>query len=433
VKTYSRVELAALPALAPGFDWPAWLAATGIAGGTRDVIVHQPSYVGVVAAELDAVPLATWKAYLRARLLHSFAPYLAAPFVDARFAFAGTALTGRAENVARWKRGVALVEESLGESLGKLYVDAYFPPASKARMEKLVANLLAACGESIDSAEWMSPQTKNEARAKLATFAPKIGYPKRWIDYGTLRTRRGDLVGNVERAREFDYARDLAKLGKPVDRDEWFMTPQTVNAYYNPSLNEIVFPASVLQPPMFDPDADDAVNYGAIGSVIGHEISHGFDDSGSQFDGSGNLRQWWSEEDRRRFEARTRRLATQYAAFEPLPGYHLNGELTLGENIADNAGLAMAYKAWQRSLNGQPSPTIDGLSGDQRFFYGFAQTWRGKTRAAALLAQIKSDPHAPDEFRVIGALRNHPAYYTTFGVKPGDKMYLAPADRVSLW
>ena len=433
VKAYTRVDLAALAALAPGFDWPPWLAATGLAGRTGDVVVRQPSYLATVAAQLSATPLSVWKAYLRTHVLGSYASFLARDFVDARFAYVGTTLSGTTENLPRWKRAVGFVEESAGESLGKLYVDAYFPPASKARMEKLVANLLAAYRDSIDAIDWMSPATKQEAQAKLATFAPKIGYPKRWIDYGALETRKGDLIGNVRRAREFAYARDLAKLGKPVDRDEWFITPQTVNAYYNASLNEIVFPASVLQPPFFDPGADDAVNYGAIGAIIGHEISHGFDDEGSQFDGTGNLRVWWTDEDRRRFEAKTRILVAQYSAFSPFAGYHVNGELTLGENIADNAGLEIAYKAYHRSLAGKPAPVIDGTSGDERFFYGFAQAFRGKARDAVLLTQIKSDPHSPDEFRVNGTVRNHPAFYATFAVKPGDPMYLPPEQRVSIW
>jgi predicted metalloendopeptidase len=433
VKAYTRVELVALAPLAPGFDWPAWLGAAGLAGKTGDVIVQQPSYLATVAAQLAATPLPVWKAYLRTHLLSSYASFLARDFVDARFAFVGTTLSGTTENLPRWKRAVGFVEASAGESLGKLYVDAYFPPASKARMERLVANLLAAYRESIDAIDWMSPATKKEAQAKLATFAPKIGYPKRWIDYSALETKKGDLIGNVRRAREFDYARELAKLGKPVDRDEWFLTPQTVNAYYNASLNEIVFPASVLQPPFFDPAADDAVNYGAIGAIIGHEISHGFDDEGSQFDGTGNLRVWWTDEDRKRFDAKTRILVSQYSAFSPFAGYHVNGELTLGENIADNAGLEIAYKAYHRSLAGKPAPVIDGTSGDERFFYGFAQAFRGKARDAVLLTQMKSDPHSPDEFRVNGAVRNHPAFYATFAVKPGDPMYLPPEQRVSIW
>ena len=433
VKTYNKTATGSLAALAPALDWPQWLAATGIADRTPDVVVSQPSHLGALSTQLAATPLPTWRAYLRTHLLHSYAPYLGREFVAAHFAYTGTALAGTTENKPRWKRGISLVDGSVGESLGKLYVEKHFPPESKARMEQLVANLLAAYRESIDSIDWMGPATKREAQAKLATFAPKIGYPKRWIDYGTLEIRRGDLAGNVVRAREFAWQRDVAKLGKPVDRDEWFMTPQTVNAYYNASLNEIVFPASVLQPPLFDPRADDAVNYGAIGAVIGHEISHGFDDKGSQYDGTGNLRVWWTEEDRKRFDAKTKILVDQYSAFSPVPGYRINGELTLGENIADNSGLEIAYKAYRRSLAGRPAPVIDGMSGDERFFYGFAQVYRSKVRESLLLTWIKSDPHSPDEFRVTGVARNHPAFYSTFGVRPGDGMYLPPEQRVTIW
>jgi putative endopeptidase len=433
VKAYNRFELAALTPLAPGLDWSAWLAETGLASRSGDVIVAQPSYLGALASQLTATPIATWRSYLRTRLLDSYARYLNKDFVDARFAFYGVVLSGRTENQPRWKRGIALVEDGEGEALGKLYVGKYFSADAKARMEKLVANLLASYRESIDTLAWMSPATRKEAQAKLALFTPKIGYPKRWIDYGTLEIRKDDLAGNVKRARAFEYARNLAKLGKPIDRDEWGMTPQTVNAYYNARLNEIVFPASVLQPPFFDPNADDAVNYGAIGAIIGHEISHGFDDKGSQFDGTGNLREWWTSDDRKRFDAKTQLLVAQYSAFAPFAGYTVNGELTLGENIADNSGLEIAYKAYHRSLAGKPAPTIDGTTGDERFFYGFAQAFRGKVRDAALLAQIKSDPHSPDEFRVNGTVRNHPAFYATFGVKPGDAMYLPPDKRVSIW
>ena len=433
VKTYNRVDLAGLAPLAPGFDWPAWLAATGIAGKSGDVIVAQPSYLAGMAAQLSATPLPVWRAYLRVRLLNGYAGFLGKEFVDARFAFVGATLSGTTENLPRWKRGIGLVEGSVGESLGKLYVDAYFPTDSKGRMEKLVANLLATYRESIDAIDWMSPATKKEAQAKLATFAPKIGYPKRWLDYSAIEMRPGDLVGNVTRARAFKFRRGLDKLGKPIDRDEWILTPQTVNAYYNPLLNEVVFPASVLQPPFFDPTADDAINYGAIGAIIGHEISHGFDDEGSQFDGTGNLREWWTAEDRARFDAKTKMLVAQYSAFSPIAGYNVNGELTLGENIADNSGVEIAYKAYRRSLGGKPAPVIDGKTGDERFFDGFAQAFRGKVRDAALLAQIKSDPHSPDEFRVNGVLRNHEPFYRTFGLKPGDSLYLPPEKRVSIW
>ena len=433
VKVYNKVPVGALGELAPGFDWPAYLAAIGVAGKAGDVIVRQPAYMPVVAVQLAATPLPVWKAYLRTHLLNAYAPYLGKAYVDARFAFSGTTLLGLTENTARWKRGVALVQASEGEAAGKLYVARYFPPESKARMEKLVANLLAAYGDSIDSLDWMSPDTKREAKAKLAQFTPKIGYPDHWIDYGSLVIRRDDLLGNVVRARAFEEDRNLAKLGQPVDRREWHMTPQTVNAYYNPTLNEVVFPAAILQPPFFDPNVDDAVNYGGIGAVIGHEISHGFDDSGSQYDGTGNLRLWWTPEDRGRFSLKTKSLVEEYSAFSPVPGYTINGGLTLGENIADNSGLEIAYKAYHASLNGKQPRVIDGTTGDQRFFYGFAQVFRAKSREAALLSQIKSDPHSPEEFRVNGAVRNHPAFYTTFNVKPGDAMYLPPEKRVSIW
>ena len=435
VKAYNPVAVKDLPALAPHIDWAAYLAAAGLVGKTPDVLVRQPSYVRGLDALLASVPLATWKAYARVRLLDGYAAYLSPAFVDARFAFNGVVLRGTTRNQPRWRRGVRLVDESLGEAVGKLYVAQHFPPESKQRMQAMVDNLLATFGESLDTLAWMSPATRQEARAKLAKLHAKIGYPSRWIAYDSLVIERGDLVGNVMRARRFEDARQVAKLGRPVDRDEWNgATPQTVNAYYDPSMNEVLFPAAYLQPPNFIPEADDAANYGAIGSTIGHEISHAFDDEGSQYDGDGNLRDWWTAEDKAQFRAKTAALVKQYDAFLAVPpNYHVNGELTLGENIADNSGLQIAWKAWQRSLGGKPSPVIAGMTGEQRFFYGFAQSWSGKVREAALLAQIKSDPHAPDEFRVLGVLRNHPNFYTTFGVKPGDKMYLAPADRVSIW
>ena len=433
-RTYNPLDAAGLAKLAPAIDWSGLLGEAGLAGSKGNtVVVRQPSYLAGVGALAATTPIATWKAYARTHLLHAYAPYLGQAFVDARFAFAGTALTGTPQNRPRWQRGVTLVQDSLGEALGRLYVTKHFPAENKARMERLVAALLAAYKLSIAQLDWMSPATRREAQAKLATFSPKIGYPKRWVDYSALKIARGDLAGNVKRARAFEAERDIAKLGGPVDRDEWRMTPQTVNAYYSATANEIVFPAAILQPPYFDASADDAVNFGAIGAVIGHEISHGFDDKGSQYDGQGNLRDWWSAEDRARFAAKTRVLVAQYAAFVPVPGYTLNGELTLGENIADNSGLEIAYKAWRASLGGKAAPVIDGLSGDQRFFYGYAQLRRGKARDEVLLRQIKSDPHSPNEFRVTGSVRNHPAFYSTFDVKPGDKMYLMPQDRVSIW
>ncbi|WP_288378352.1 M13 family metallopeptidase [uncultured Massilia sp.] len=433
VKAYNKVEIAKLAEMAPGFDWNAWLAAAGIAGKADYVIVSQPSYLKGMAEVLNRVPLATWKTYLRLHTVNGYAGYLSKAFVDQRFAFYGTTLSGAPQLEPRWKRGVSTIEGSLGDAVGKLYVKEHFPAERKARMEVLVKNLLEAYKQSIDTLDWMSPATKKEAQAKLAKFTPKIGYPNKWKDYSALTVKRDDLVGNVMRSREVEYNRELNKLGKPIDRDEWGMTPQTVNAYYNPELNEIVFPAAILQPPFFDANADDAVNYGGIGAVIGHEISHGFDDQGSQYDGDGNMRNWWTEEDGKRFAEKTKVLIAQYASYSPLPGYNVNGELTLGENIGDNSGLAVAYKAYKLSLKGKKAPVINGLSGDQRFFMGWGQVWRAKMREPAQINQVKTDPHSPAQFRANGTLKNQPGFYEAFGVKPGDKMYLAPKDRVIIW
>ncbi|HSV69459.1 MAG TPA: M13 family metallopeptidase [Methylibium sp.] len=433
IKRYNRTDVAALPDVAAGLDWPAFLAEARLAGRTPDVIVSQPSFFAALGRLVETAPLADWQAYAKLRLLSAWAPFLGKAFVDERFGFAGTVLRGTPQNLPRWERGASLVQESLGEAVGQLYVARHFPPSSKARMEQLVANLMAAYQSSIDGLSWMGPETKREARAKLAAFALKVGYPKRWIDYASIVVRRDDLVGNVMRAREFDYDHDAGKLGRPIDRDEWGMTPQTVNAYYNPSMNEIVFPAAILQPPFFDPKADDAVNYGAIGAVIGHEISHGFDDQGSQYDAQGNLRNWWSAEDRTRFTALADMLVEQYGRFEPVPGYRLNGRQTLGENIADNAGLAIAWKAWRLSLGGKEAPVIDGLSGEQRFFYGYAQIWRTKWREERLIEQVKAGVHSPGEFRANGSVRNQGAFHDTFGTQPGDAMHLPPEQRVTIW
>lgn len=433
VRIYNRIELGRLPELAPALDWLAFNAATGVAGKTPDLIVGQPVYLRGLSSLLQSAPLDAWKAYALVRLLDDYAPYLGRDFTSARFVFRGMTLQGLTVQKPRRERGVALVDVSLGEALGRRYVEKHYSPAARARIETMVANLLEACRQGITGSDWMSAPTRAEALAKLATFRAKIGQPKRWIDYSTLKIERDDLVGNVLRARAFDFELGLARLGRPVDRGEWSTTPQTVNAYYSASMNEIVFPAAILQPPAFDALADDAVNYGAIGAIIGHEISHGFDDEGSQYDGAGNLRDWWSKQDKARFASKTAALVEQYGAYSPLPGYKIDGELTLGENIADNAGLAIAYKAWQIALGGKPSPVIDGLSGDARFFLGWAQQWRGKVRDEALLQQLKSDPHSPDEYRVNGAVRNHPAFGPAFGVKRGDPMYLAPEAQVSIW
>ncbi len=433
VKRYNKMEISKLAEIAPGYDWKAALGATGIAAKTDTVIVAQPSYMTEFAKLVESTPLESWKAYFEWQLLRDASPYLSKDFDQANFAFYGTVLTGVTEQQPRWKRGVGVVEGAIGEGLGKLYVAKYFPAERKARMEELVKNLLVAYKQSIDSIDWMGPETKKQAQDKLAKFTPKIGYPNKWKDYSKLQFKAGDLIGNLGRATEFAYNRNLEKLGKPIDKEEWGMTPQTVNAYYRPTANEIVFPAAILQPPFFDMKADDAVNYGAIGAVIGHEISHGFDDSGSQYDGNGNLRDWWTAEDRAAFKVKADAMVKQYSAYEPVPGYNINGKLTLGENIADNSGLAIAYKAYKISLGGKPSPVIDGLSGEQRVFMGFGQVWRTKMREQQALVQIKTDPHSAGRFRANGTVVNQPAFYEAFGVKEGDKMYVKPEDRIIIW
>ena len=433
VKTYDKVSTQDLPGKAPGFDWSAYLAASGIGAKSSNVVLYQDSYIRQFGALFEKTPLPVWKSYFRWHTLRNYARFLDARFVDRNFAFYGTILSGIPQNRPRWQRGVSLVNEAIGEALGRVYVEKYFPPESKARMERLVANLLAAYKQGIDQLDWMGKDTRKEAQAKLAKITPKIGYPVKWRDYTKLAIAKDDLVGNVMRARRFEYDRNVAKLGNPIDREEWFMTPQTVNAYYNPMLNEVVFPAAYLQPPFFDPGADDAANYGAVGATIGHEISHAFDDAGSQFDGDGNLRNWWTEADHARFEQKTKALVAQYDAYSPVKGYHVNGELTLGENIADLSGLQIAYKAYHLSLAGKPAPVIDDMTGDQRFFLSYAQSWREKVRDEQQIVYLKSDPHSPDEFRCNGTLSNFDAFYATFGVKAGDKMYLAPGKRVSIW
>lgn len=433
IKAYNKIEISKINELTAGYDWNAYLNELGVTGKIDYVIVAQPSYLVGMNKVLQETSLDTIKAYFKWHLLSSVASQLPKQYSDENFAFFSKTLRGVPEQEIRWKRGVRLVDSGMGESLGKLYVAKHFPADSKAKMEKLVANLLLAYKESIDTLDWMSPETKKEAQAKLATFTPKIGYPNKWKDYSALHITKGDAVGNLRAIRSFAAQTELNKLGKPIDRDEWGMTPQTVNAYYNPEMNEIVFPAAILQPPFFNPKADDAVNYGGIGTVIGHEISHGFDDQGAQYDGAGNLRDWWTKEDHVKFAAKTAALVKQYNAFSPVPGYNVNGELTLGENIADNSGLAISYKAYQLSLGGKPAPVINGLTGNQRFFTGFGQVWRGKLREQEAIIRIKTDPHSPGEFRANGSLRNMTPFYQSFGVKEGDKMYLPPAERVTIW
>ncbi len=432
VKTYNKMPVSKVISDFPGFDWAAWARPQGIDKASEWVIA-QPSFFRSFAAMVPKTPLATWKAWLAAQIITLHSPFLSKPFVDARFEFFFKTLSGQQEQRARYKRGVQLVNGSMGEALGQLYVARHFPAASKVRMERMIANLIEAYRQSISSLEWMSLATRQEALAKLAKFSPKIGYPPKWRDYSKLQVRADDLVGNVERSTAIETEHQVGKLGRPVNRDEWLMTPQTVNAYYNPVKNEIVFPAAVLQPPFFDLSAEDAVNYGAIGAVIGHEIGHGFDDQGRRFDGDGKLRDWWTPEDETEFQKRAKLLIEQFNGYSPLPGMNVNGELTLGENIGDLGGLSIAYKAYRISLGGKSSPTIDGLSGDQRFFMGWAQAWRAKAREEYLRRQVLADPHAWAEFRANGPLGNIPEFYAAFGVKPGDKLFIAPEKRVKIW
>jgi predicted metalloendopeptidase len=433
IRTYNKTAIAELPQLMPGYAWPEYLRASDIAGRVDSVIINQPSYFSGLDKLMRETPLPDWKAYFKWHVLSAAAPYMSKAFVDERFAFSGTVLSGIPENRDRWKRGVALIDDALGEALGKRYVAKYFPPQNKARMEALIANMLEAYRRDIDTLDWMSPETRKGAQAKLTKLVTKIGYPDTWRDYGALQISRDDLWGNVVRANEFEYRRNLNKLGKPVDRSEWGMTPQTINAYYNPLMNEIVFPAAILQPPFFNVQADDAVNYGGIVAVIGHEMSHGFDDRGSQYDADGNLRDWFTPEDHQKFKAKTRVLVAQYGTYEPVPGFPVNGELTLGENIGDNSGLAIAYKAYRLSLAGKTPPVIDGFTGEQRLYLGWVQVWRGKEREAEAIQRIKSDPHSPAAVRGTAPVVNQEGFYAAFGVKQGDKMYLPPEKRVNIW
>ena len=433
VKRYNKHTLAQLRTLAPGIDWDAYLKGVGAAGKVDAVIVSQPSYVAALDKLIAATPLDTWKSYFEFRLLSAYAPYLSQPFVDEGFAFRGGVLGGATVNRPVEKRAIAEINRNLSEVVGKAYVAQHFPPERKQQVLDMAKNFITAFGEGIDQLEWMSPETKKQAHTKLSKINVKIGYPDKWRDYSGLKIVRGDLVGNVMRSLEFGHDYMMNRLGKPVDRNVWSMSPQTVNAYYSPTLNEVVFPAARLQYPLYDANAEPAVNYGSVGISIGHEISHAFDDKGSQYDGDGNLRNWWTEEDAKQFAARGKVLVSQYAGYSPLPGYHLNGELTLGENIADNAGAIMASRAYKIYLKGKPGPVIDGFTAEQRIFMGLSQARKGKARDAALISQVKSDPHSPSEFRVNGSLRNHPGFYEAFDVKPGDKMYLEPKDRVIFW
>jgi len=431
-KTYNPYTAEELANLGSNLDWATTRQLLGVEGEAQ-LIIQQPSYFEKLDRLLAEVPLQTWKHYLTFRVLDAAAEHLDAATAQIRFDYRKRVLSGQPEERPRWKRGIDMVNTMAGEAVGKLYVAEHFPPEAKARMEELVGNVIATLDDSLGNLEWMSPETRGKAREKLSKFKAKIGYPDEWRDYSKLKIVAGDHAGNLRRAFAFEYQRNLDKLGGPVDRNEWFMTPQTVNAYYSPAENEIVFPAARLQPPFFQLDADDAINYGAVGGVIGHEISHGFDDKGSKFDGDGNLNNWWTDADRKAFEERTRLLVGQFNAFEPVEGMHINGELTLGENIGDLSGVAMAYRAYIRSLDGAEPPLIDGFTGPQRFFIGYAMSRKGKYREEEIVSRLASDPHSPLKYRVIGPYRNIAAFHEAFGTEPGDGMWLPPEQRVKIW
>nr|WP_175048281.1 M13 family metallopeptidase [Duganella vulcania] len=433
VKSYNRVAFDQFAALAPAFDWPAYFSAAGLAPKESSAVVRQPSFLTGFADAVANVPLASWKSYFNWRIIESYASYLDSATVKERFAFEGTVLRGVPQSEPQWQLALRFTDGALGDAVGKLYVQRYLPPETKPRVMAMFNNFVASFKDGIDKLDWMGPETKKEAQLKLAALKPNIAYPEKWRDYSAMKTQPNDLVANVRSARAWSRARNLEKLGKTVDREEWSMTPQTVNASYNPSLNAITIPAAILQPPFFNVKAEDAVNYGLLGITFGHEISHAFDDSGSQYDAKGRLRNWWTVEDRTAFKARAAGLVKQYGAYSPVPGYFINGELTLGENIGDNSGLSITYKAYQRSLGGKPSPVLDGLTGEQRLYIGFAMKWRAKLRPEAAIAQIKSDPHSPGEFRAKGTVMNQPGFYEAFGIKPGDPMYLPPEQRVIMW
>ncbi len=414
------------------FPWTTFAAAAKMPADLGSVI-NEPSYFKAFSDLAVKTPVETWKTYFRARLIDSYADHLSKDFRTAHFGFKSEKLQGLKTPAPRWRTTVEAANDTLGEAIGDRYVSKHFPPESKARMKKLVDNLLVAYRESLENLSWMTPETRKAAVDKLSKFRVKIGYPDKWRGYEGLVIKRDEAVGNLMRSNRFEYARMMAEAGKPVDRTRWYMTPQTVNAYYNPVGNEIVFPAAILHSPFFDPKADDAYNYGAIGAVIGHEISHGFDDQGRHYDGDGRLRDWWTAADEKAFIAKADRLVSQYGTYEPLPGQHLNGKLTLGENIADLAGVSMALKAYRYSLGGKPAAKVDGLTGEQRFFLGYARVWRAKDRPEWARTKIMTDPHSPGRFRTNGVVTNLDAFYEAFGVKAGDKLYKQPEDRIRIW
>ncbi len=431
-QTYNKRTRAQVLAIAPNFPWEAGFETAGL-GAVRDFVVAELDAMRPLADLVMATPVDTWRSYLAYHYLHNSAHILPTPIDDENFAFHGTTLNGQPQQRERWKRAVDALDGALGEAVGEIYVSRHFQESAKRQMEQLVENLRTAYGRRIDQLTWMSAETKVAAREKLATFRPKIGYPDTWRDYSALDIRANDAFGNARRAAVFEWNRNVSRINERTDREEWGMTPQTVNAYYNPVFNEIVFPAAILQPPFFDPNADAAVNYGAIGGVIGHEMGHGFDDQGAQSDAQGVLRQWWNDGDIARFRVLGDRLAAQYDAFEPLPGIRVNGRLTLGENIGDCGGLQVAHEAYRVSLNGATPPAIGGVTGEQRFFLGWGQVWKTLIRDARLRNQVLSDPHSPAQYRVNGVVRNLDAWYAAFDVQPSDALYLAPADRVQIW
>jgi predicted metalloendopeptidase len=436
-KTYNPMTVSDLKKFAPDFHWQAFFAEAGVPmtgpKGERVVVVTQKSAFPGLAKIFRQTPIAVWRDYLTVHYLHTFAAYLPKTFDDANFAFYGKVLGGQPQQLDRPTRGVHVLDAMLGEALGKIYVAKYFPPIAKAKAQELVANLMKTYDADIRTLTWMTEATRQKALEKLHKFTPYIGYPDKWRDYSAYTVAPGALLADIQAGQAFEWNRELKRLDDPVDKTEWDMTPQTVNAYYDPSANKIVFPAAILQAPFFDPNADDAVNYGGIGAVIGHEMSHGFDDQGAKYDGDGVLRDWWTAEDFKNFKERTTALSNQFDAYVALPGLHVIGANTLGEDIADLAGITIALKAYHGTLGGKPAPVLDGYTGDQRFFLAYGQIWREKIRDAALRTQVLSNEHAPGNFRVISATRNTDAWYTAFDVKPGGKYYLAPDQRVRLW
>ena len=435
--TYNKKSFSELKQLAASFNWPLWIQSSNTPAKVLDqVIIRQPSYLEGLSKLFAAFDLPKWRSWLSWHVLSGASPYLSAAFVNENFNFYGTTLSGIPKLKDRWKRGVGLVEGALGEAVGQIYVERHFGENAKTKMVELVANLTKAYRVSIEGLSWMSQETKERAYIKLEKFTPKIGYPDKWRDYSALEIKAGDLIGNLAQIAKYSQDYEYNKIGKPVDKSEWYMTPQTVNAYYNPGMNEIVFPAAILQPPFFDVNADDyAANYGGIGAVIGHEIGHGFDDQGSKYDGDGNLVNWWSDIDRKEFEKRTKKLIDQYDQLSPAaaPDVKVNGALTVGENIGDLGGLTIAYKAYEISLNGKQPPVIDGYSGAQRFFMGWAQSWRGKYRAEEVRRRIATDPHSPDEFRCNQIVANLDEFYQAFGVGENDKHFMKADARVRIW